>query len=66
MGNEVFIPYAVFSEGFEDTADGSVTLARIINRVECIENNTNVYNQTSNLPVLKVPYAVCAYSARCE
>jgi hypothetical protein len=43
--------------------DGSVTIDRIIDRIVCTEKNRPVLGRTSDLSVLKVPYAVCFKSA---
>ena len=59
----VFIPYAVFCEEFRQSADGSVTIDRVIDKVVCVEKGASVRGHKSKLPILKVRYAACFKSA---
>ena len=59
MSDTLFIPYAVFCDDFLEAADGTVTINRIIDKIECIEKSGPLLRRRGDLPVLQIKYAVC-------
>jgi hypothetical protein len=58
-----FIPYAVFCDDLRQGADGTVTIDRIIDQIECVESSGPMFRRRGDLPVLQIKYAVCFKSA---
>jgi hypothetical protein len=63
LSDTLFIPYAVFCEDFLEAADGTVTIKRIIDKMECIEKSGPLLRRRADLPSLQIKYAVCFKSA---
>jgi len=59
-----FIPYAVFCDGFQQASDGTVTIERIIDKIECVEKSGPIFRRRNDPPVLKIKYATCFKSAK--
>jgi hypothetical protein len=63
LSDSLFIPYAVFCEDFLEAADGTVTIERIIDKIEFVEKSGPSLRDRADLPSLQVKYAVCFKSA---
>lgn len=63
MDSDIFIPYAVICDEFLESADGTVTITRIIETIECVEKSGPLFRRRGDLPVLRTKYAVCFKSA---
>jgi hypothetical protein len=63
MGPNVFVPYAVFCEGFRQDGDGTVTIERLFSRISCRRRPDTAGAGAGLAPPISLPYAVCFNSA---
>jgi hypothetical protein len=63
MNLDVFIPYAVFCDEFTQSADGSVSITRIIDTIKCFVKSFPATPQPITFPMMRVRYAICFKAA---